>query len=205
MSGEPYRGARLVRHHLGISAFGINSWTARNAGDRIINEHDEDDEDDGEDAQEELYLVLEGRATFDLDGEGVDAPAGTLVFARPGVKRTALAEEAGTTILSIGAVPGEAYEVSGWELWEPLNQLYRAGDYAAAADQGRAVVEANPTYAAPLYNLACCESLAGRPTDAIEHLRRAIELSPKLRNLARSDSDFDPIRDQPAFAELIGS
>src|SRR5215468_5142835 len=70
---------RPVRHHLGISAFGINSWTAPNTGDRIINEHDEDEPD----GHEELYVVLRGRATFELDGERVDAPPGTLVFARP--------------------------------------------------------------------------------------------------------------------------
>ena len=193
---------RPVRHHFGISAFGVNAWTARDAGDRIINEHDEDD---GGDSQEELYLVLRGRATFELDGENIDAPAGTLVFAEPGVKRTAFAEEAGTTILALGGVPGEAYEVSGWEIWAPLNQLYRSGDYAAAADQGRELVEAGP-YAAPLYNLACCESLAGRPAaEAVEHLRRAFELMPRLRDLARDDSDFDPIRDEPAFKELVSA
>src|SRR5437899_11636939 len=87
---EPWRP---VRHHFGITAFGVNAWTARDAGDRIINEHDESDE-----SNEELYVVLRGRATFELDGERVDAPTGTLVFARPGVKRTAFAEEAGTTI-----------------------------------------------------------------------------------------------------------
>ena len=217
MSGEPYRVVRLdeieeasdgrcpwrpVRHHLGITAFGVNSWTARDAGDRIINEHDEDD---GDDAQEELYLVLEGRATFELGGEKLDAPAGTLVFARPGVKRTAFAEEAGTTVLAIGAVAGEAYEVSGWELWEPLNELYRSGDYAEAARRGREIVEANSEYSAPLYNLACCESLAGHAAEAIEHLRRAIEAAARFRELAGSDSDLDPIRDDPAFRALIGS
>ena len=51
---------------------------------------------------EELYIVQNGRATFELDGERVDAPAGTLVFARPGVKRTAFAEEPGTTIVALG-------------------------------------------------------------------------------------------------------
>ena len=85
---------RPVRQHFGITSFGVNAWTAREAGDRIINEHDEAEED----ANEELYLVQRGRATFELDGERVDAPAGTLVFARPGVKRTAFAEEPGTTI-----------------------------------------------------------------------------------------------------------
>jgi hypothetical protein len=56
----------------------------------------------------------------------------------------------------------------------------------------------------PLYNLACCESLAGRTTDAIEHLRQAIDRSERLRSFAKDDSDFDPIRDEPAFKELVG-
>src|SRR5205823_3709909 len=82
---------------------GVNAWAGRDAGDRIINEHDESED---EDLQEELYLVQRGRATFELDGQRVDAPAGTLVFARPGVKRTAFAEEAGTTIVALGGTPG---------------------------------------------------------------------------------------------------
>jgi tetratricopeptide (TPR) repeat protein len=189
---------RPVRHHLGITAFGINSWTGKNAGDRLINEHDEAD-----DGHEELYLVTEGRARFELEGEQLDAPAGTLVFVRPAVKRTAFAEEAGTTLIAVGGEPGKPYEVMGWELWAPMRKLYEAGDYAAAADRGRAIVEANPDYGAPLYNLACCESLAGRPADAIEHLRRSIELLPRARELASGDSDFDSIRDEPAFKELV--
>ena len=94
---EPWRP---VRHHFGITSFGINAWTGREAGDRIINEHDEEGED------EELYFVQSGLARFELEGERVDAPAGTFVFARPGVKRTAFAEEPGTTILAVGATPG---------------------------------------------------------------------------------------------------
>jgi hypothetical protein len=167
---------RPVRHHLGISAFGINAWTARDVGDRIINEHDESD-----DGSEELYLVTGGRAVFELDGERLDAPAGMLVFVRSGVKRTAFAEEPGTTIVAVGGVPGKAYEPVGWEVWAPLRPLYEAG-----------------------YNLACCESLAGRTTDAIEHLRQAIGRSEQFRAHAKEDSDFDPIRDEPAFKELIG-
>ena len=50
---------------------------------------------------------------------------------------------------------------------------------------------------------ACCESLAGRRDDALEHLRRAIELWDGARALAQGDSDFDPIRDEPAFQELL--
>ena len=189
---------RPVRHHFGITSFGVNAWTGRATGDRIINEHDESEED------EELYLVHRGRATFELDGERVDAPAGTLVFARPGVKRTAFAEEPETTIVALGGTPGKAYEPSGWEIWAPLGALYNAGEYAEAADRGRALAEAYPEYPDVLYNVACCESLAGRTADAIEHLRLSVDRSERLRSLAGKDSDFDPIRDEPAFKEVVG-
>jgi hypothetical protein len=193
---------RPVRHHFGITSFGVNAWTGRDAGDRIINEHDESEEEDG--LQEELYLVQRGRATFELDGERVDAPTGTLVFARPGVKRTAFAEEPGTTIVALGGKPGKAYEPDGWEVWTPLNPLYEAGEYAEAADRGRELIEAHPEYIGLIYNVACCESLAGRTADAIDHLRLAIDRSEVSRSLAARDSDFDPIRNEPAFKELFG-
>ena len=189
---------RPVRHHFGITSFGINAWTGHEAGDRIINEHDEDD-----DGQEELYFVWRGRARFEIDGQAVEAPSGTYVFVPPGATRTAFAEEAGTTLLAAGAAPGDAFRPDGWELWAPVNPLYLAGRYEEAADRGRELVEANPGYANPLYNLACCESLAGRPADAVGHLRQAIELYAPLREYARNDSDFDPIRGEPAFQELV--
>ena len=190
--------SRPVRLHFGITSFGINAWTGREAGDRIINEHDEDDQ-----GQEELYLVQSGRATFELDGERFDASAGTFVFAAPAVKRTAFAQEPGTTIIALGGTPGRAYEPEGFELWAPLAPLYQAGKYAEAADRGREVSEANPEYTGLLYNVACCESLAGRTEDAIEHLRLAIERSDRFRSLAAGDSDFDPIRDDAAFKALV--
>ena len=89
------------------------------------------------------------------------------------------------------------------EAWAPLGALYEAGEYAEVADRGRELIEAHPENAQLLYNVACCESLAGRPTDAIEHVRRAIECSEELRSLAAEDSDFDPIRDEPAFRDLV--
>jgi tetratricopeptide (TPR) repeat protein len=193
---EPWRP---VRHHLGITAFGVNAWTGHAAGDRIINEHDESEED----GNEELYVVLSGHAAFELDGERFDAPAGTLVLARSGTKRTAFAEEPETTILAYGGLVGQAYEVSGWELWAPVNPLYRAGEYAEAADRAKEIVEANPQYPMLAYNIARCESLASRHDDAIAHLRFAVESSERLRAFAREDTDLDPIRDQPAFKELV--
>ena len=193
---EPFRA---VRHHFGITSFGINAWTGRDAGDRIINEHDEE-----EGQNEELYLVHTGRARFEIDGDEVDAPAGTFVFVRPGARRTAFAEEPGTTLVAIGATAGEAYEPFGWELWAPLNKHYAAGEYDEAADRGRELADANPQYAGLLYNLACVESLAGRKDDAMRHLGQAIEGSERFREFAAKDSDFDAIRDEPGFKELVG-
>ena len=192
--GVPYRP---VRHHFGIASFGVNSFTGRKAGDRIINEHSEEDD------QEELYLVLQGRATFELNGERVDAPAGTLVFAEPGVKRTAFADEDGTTIVVVGGKPGKAYEVLGFEPWAPFHGLYEAGDYAEAADQARAAIEAQPEAVGAFFYLACCEARAGRADDAAQHLRHALEPSGRLRGLARRNPDLDSIRDRPEIAELL--
>jgi tetratricopeptide (TPR) repeat protein len=193
--------SRPIRHHFGITSFGVNAWTGREVGDRIINEHDEADLDDG---QEELYFVHSGRARFELDGERVDAPAGTFVFAAPEVKRTAFAEEPGTTLIALGGTPGKAYEPAGFEAWIELAPLYQAGDYAEAAERGRELIAANPGYAMLFYNVACCESLAGQTAEAIAHLRAAIDGSPRARALAADDSDFDAIRDDPAFRELVG-
>ena len=191
---------RPVRHHLGIQAFGVNAFTGKSAGDRIINEHDEAEEYD---RQEELYLVQTGHARFEIGGENVDAPMGTFVFVKPGVKRTAFAEEPETTLVAIGATPGRAYEAGGWEVWMPLNGLYEEGKYGEAADRGKELIEKHPQYAGPLYNLACCEALAGRKEDAIRHLQQSIERSERFRPMAAEDSDFDPIREEPAFKELV--
>jgi len=192
----PYRA---VRHHLGITAFGATAWTAGAAGDRVINEHDEVDGD------EELYLVTQGHATFELDGERVDAPAGTCVFVPPPVKRTAFAEEAGTTILAVGGTPGQAYRPRGWELWAPLAAAYEAGEYDEVGDRLREVVDAGPQYPLLYFNLACLESLTGRTDEAIGHLRQSLELSDEFLEYAKTDSDLDAIRDEPAFKELVGT
>jgi hypothetical protein len=191
---------RPVRHHFGIRSFGINSWTAREAGDRIINEHDEADEE-----HEELYYVARGRATFELDGERCEVGTGAFVFVEPNVKRTAFAEEPGTTIVAVGGTPGKPYEVFGWELWAPVRPLYEAKNYEEAAERMRPIAAANPQYPILAYNLACLESLLGRNTDALEHLQRAIEESDRFREYAKSDSDLDALREEPRFKELVGA
>jgi tetratricopeptide (TPR) repeat protein len=193
---------RPIRHHFGIMAFGVNAMTARADGDRLINEHDEDEPDSGE----ELYVVVSGHATFELDGTTQDAPAGTLVHVPAGIKRTAYGQQAGTTVLAIGGGPkGKPYEPSGWELFAPLFPLFASGEYEEGADRAEALIADDPPYGALYYNTACFESRAGRLDVALVHLRRAIELAPSLVEVARDDEDLAAVRERSEFANIVES
>jgi quercetin dioxygenase-like cupin family protein len=184
-----------IRRHFDVRGFGVNANVAVEPG-VIVEAHDETHPDGG---QEELYLVLSGHATFTLDGEDVDAPAGTLVFVRdPAVKRGAAAREAGTTLLCVGGRPGQPFRVSTWEYSRRAGDRVRAGDPEDAVRVMEELVAERPDDARALYDLACFESLAGRREHALEHLRRAVQ-DPVLREHARTDTDLDPIRDDPAF------
>jgi quercetin dioxygenase-like cupin family protein len=112
-AGEKEEGERnwhTVRIHFGITSFGINAYTANQEGP-ILGEHDESDTN-----HEELFFVSEGSATFTIDGETVEAPAGTFVYVPdPAAIRSAVAREPRTTLVCLGGVPGEAYAVSAWE------------------------------------------------------------------------------------------
>ena len=105
-----------LRHHLGIGAFGVNAWVAPEAGGQAVERHDEAPEDGGTNGHEELYVVVRGHARFTVGDEEIDAPEGTLVFiSDPALVREAIASEAGTTVLAIGAARGVAFEPSDWE------------------------------------------------------------------------------------------
>jgi len=168
---------RPIRHDLGITAFGVTAWTARAAGDLVIDEHDEGDPT----ADEELFLVLRGHAVFEIDGDRVDAPQGTLVFAPPRTNRKATSLADDTIVLAVEGTPGRAYEARGWELWAPLAPLYGAGQHAEVADRLEALVAADPQYPMLWFNLACCESRCGRTRQALDHLERAVELSEEFQ------------------------
>jgi tetratricopeptide (TPR) repeat protein len=192
---------RPVRHHFGITSFGVNAMTAHSDGDRLITEHEEAEPD----SSEELYFVVSGHARFELDGEIEEAPAGTLVHVPAGIKRTAFAREAGTTVLAIGGgPPGKPYEAQGWELFAPLLPLFESGDYEEGADRAQALIADDPPYGAVYYNTACFESRAGRADAALAHLRRAVELSPSLAEAARTDDDLAALREEAGFAEIVG-
>jgi hypothetical protein len=101
---------RLVRRHFDIQAFGVNGITG-NAGDELVEPHHELG-----DGHEELFAVMSGHAVFTVDGDDLDAPAGTLVFVRdPALIRSGHAVADGTAILAVGARAGVPFEISGWE------------------------------------------------------------------------------------------
>ena len=167
---------RPLRATLGVRAFGVNAYTARAAGDLVVEEHDERGSGSGH--HEELYVVV----------------------ADPAVVRSAIAVEPATTVLAIGATVGEAYRVSPWEFF------FRAGPYAAAGDWERAAAVASeglaehPDSGALLYNLACFEARAGRLDDAMGHLRAAAAAEPEhVRAWAAEDHDLDALRDREGF------
>lgn len=183
-----------IRIPLGIAAFGVNAYGSREAGGHVIEEHDELGAGAGR--HEELYVVLAGRATFTVGGEELDAPAGTLVFVRdPATRRAATAAEADTTVLVVGGTVGKAFEPSPWEAWLEALPSYNARDYDTAVEIMSRALEAHPDNPNVLYNLACCEALAGQRDEALVHIAQAQELDPRMREWAASDSDLESIRD----------
>jgi quercetin dioxygenase-like cupin family protein len=182
-----------VRKTLGVTAFGINAYRAESAGDEVVEEHTEEQL-----GHEEIYVVVSGHATFTVDGEEVDAPAGTLVYLDDvAQKRHAVAREAGTTVLAVGGVPG-THEASAWEYFFPALPLLRAGDYAAAR---RVLEEGMKEKEAPVmhYQLACVEALAGNRERALDELATAVEGSDRYREHAQADEDLASIRNDPRF------
>jgi tetratricopeptide (TPR) repeat protein len=193
----------MVRTHFDIRSFGVNAYVAGEPGVDLIGEHDEVAE--GAPQHEELYFVSEGHATFTVNGDEIDAPAGTFVFVRdPSATRKAVATEVGTTILIVGGKPGEAFTPSPWERNAVGLTLYSAGEYEKAAETYERFLAESPGDATFLYNLACSEAQLGRNEQALEHLREAIEKNPRLKESAPSDPDLDPIRDDPEFSAITG-
>jgi len=196
VEGVPVFGTLVwkpVRKALGVTAVGINAYTAANAGDEVVEDHTEESL-----GHEEVYVVVAGHATFTVDGEEVDAPAGTLLFLDdPKQRRHALAKEAGTTVLAIGGKPG-VHEISAWEYIFPSLPPRHAEDW----DTARAILEeaiAEADLPAIHYHLACVEARAGNRERALDELNVAVERRPRLLPSAQTEEDFDSIRDDPRF------
>jgi len=195
------RRGRMIpaREHLGIHAFGLNAFTPTDEG-VLINDHDETGS-----GQEELYIVLDGHATFEIDGETVEAPAGTLLSVAPDARRKAT----GTgTVLVVGGTPGSAYQAFDWgDAWTFHNAsitAYGEQRYADALAAVREGLEAVPDHPGLHFNYACFAALDGDTSDEVfNHLRRSVELFPPFRDQARTDGDFSAVRSDPRFEEAL--
>jgi tetratricopeptide (TPR) repeat protein len=188
-----------LRMHFDVQSFGVNAWTASEAGSRLISEHDEIPS-----GHEELYLITAGRATFMVDGDEIDAGPGTVVFvADPAVKRSAIAQDAGTTVFAVGGKPGEAYKPRAWETNALVLPLFERGELAEAKQMLNEALGRYDDREALLYNLACAEARLGEIDPALEHLATALAGRPDLADLARGDDDLAPLREDPRFAAIV--
>jgi len=188
-----------VRRYFDIRAFGVNAYTAEEAGQRVVEEHRE------QDGHEELYVVVSGRATFMVDGEEHDAPTGTLVHCPPGMLRGAIAAEPKTTVLGIGAKPGEVFQPSGWEWTFAGNSLLTQGKEDEARAEFLAGIEAHPGAWQGHYNLACAEARLGSTDAALEQLELAAEIDREaVAKWALEDEDLDSLRGDPRFLAITG-
>jgi tetratricopeptide (TPR) repeat protein len=195
----PHRGSNLipVRHVLGFRPAGVNAWRA-DAGGRLIPPHEEDS------GNEELYVVVRGRATFTVGDETADAPAGTFVFVPSEVHRTAVAAEDGTIVFVAGGTVDEAFNPGGWDSFALAVGYAQSGRLGEARAIMRQLIEEKPDYWAVTYNAGCFEAIAGERDAAFAHLRRAKELDAEAAApYFREDADLDSLRDDPRFQELL--
>ena len=187
-----------VRRRFEITSFGVQAFRAPE-GVEVVREHNETFL--GEDGQEELYVVVNGAATFEIDGETIEAPAGSLVKVRPAAQRKATAKDDGTTILVVGNTPGKAYDPAPQEAADAF-AAYNTGDFETAIAKQRIVLEKRPNDAVARFNAGCFAARAGFADEAFEHLTRALEINERIKELIASDEDLDSIRDDQRLATL---
>jgi mannose-6-phosphate isomerase-like protein (cupin superfamily) len=95
---------RLAGAELGVESFGIQVFDFP-AGFPDYPEHDH-----AEEGMEEIYVVLEGSADFEIDGNRVSLDRKRMLRIAPQSRRKLLPGPDGVRILAIGAVPGKPYE-----------------------------------------------------------------------------------------------
>jgi tetratricopeptide (TPR) repeat protein len=190
-----------LRRKLDLGAFGTSAAYQAKAGEDVIGEHDE--LGPGADGQEELYVVVQGDATFTVDGDEIDAPHGTVVFVRPGAMRKAVAKTDETIVLAVGGRRGEAYRLPPGAELHDFFERYNEKDYEGALAACHVALEKYPGNALFLYNVACMESLLGRSDEALATLGTAIEGWPRFKENAQKDDDFESLRGDSRFIALV--
>ncbi len=95
---------RLAADELGIRSFGLQ---VLDLPGRFADYPEHDHADDG---QEEVYVVLEGSAEFEVAGERLSATPGTMLRVGPESRRSLIAGPDGVRVLAIGCAPGGTYQ-----------------------------------------------------------------------------------------------
>lgn len=195
---EDASGWAPIRLRLGVRAFGINTWTAHEAGKIVIVHHDE-----RQSGHEELYFVVSGTAIFTIDGDEIEARTGTVVFVRdPAATRSAVARDAETTVLAVGGEPNDVHRPQAWEANASVGPLFARGEHAEARRVLSEALERYEERSRIHYNLACIEAQLGNTDAAVEHLRTALAGRPSLAESAHEDPDLAPLRDDPRFTTV---
>ncbi|NES24537.1 MAG: tetratricopeptide repeat protein, partial [Symploca sp. SIO3E6] len=82
--------------------------------------------------------------------------------------------------------------------------LARAGRYTEALADCEQAIKQDPKHVSGYYGKACCYALQGELEPALNNLEKAIDIKPGLsRREAKSNPDFDSIRDEPRFRALM--
>ncbi len=101
-------GLRKARAELEATSFGMSIEEFPADYDGYPN-HDHTHDD-----QEEVYVVLAGSATMNVEGEQFEIDPETVVRVGPSAKRTLVSGADGLRLLVLGGVPGKAYEPPEW-------------------------------------------------------------------------------------------
>lgn len=90
------------------------------------------------------------------------------------------------------------------ELLKVLGDLYtRVGEFEKGLEVDHVLSGLCPDDPGVWYNLGCSLSLLGRIEEALETLRRAVELGWSDRQHLLDDADLEPVRTHPDFRELL--
>ena len=106
-------------------------------------------------------------------------------------------------MLAVGGKIGQPFDGGNWDTYAVADELRRGGRIEEGREVLRKAREERPDSWAMVYNSGCWEVLAGNPTPAFEHLRRARELdADSVRPYLAEDTDLDPLREDPRWEEL---
>ena len=189
---------------LDVGAFGVSAAFQRKAGETLIREHDE--AGPGADRHEELYVVVQGGATFTVDGEEVDAPQGTAIFVRdPDAKRGAVATADDTHRPRGRRPPGRGVPRHAGVAATRASSTRTARRTTPARSRRRSAASRRiPATRNLLYNVACMEALLGNRRDGPHGARRVGRQVGAVQGAgARRTTTSSSLREDPRFLELV--